>query len=253
MILFVFEGSDREPYVYKTIERLYFPKANDNIICSFGNNIYDLYNTIVEYGGDGDIVSIMRERLSERNDNTLDQIRSSEISEVFLFFDYDFQNTQLSLDEINRRVNVMLKMFDDETNNGKLYINYPMVESISYTKELPDEDYCQYAVSRSQCHDFKRKAREFSFYDSFDHILFKEGEKPTKEKYLKIKDNWNYLKIMNVGKANKLVTGIYAMPGDKNDINQQAIFDSQLRLYVNTEESIAILNSFPIFIYDYFK
>ncbi len=44
MILFVFEGCNREPYVYKTIERLYFPKKNDNIICSFGNNIYDLYS-----------------------------------------------------------------------------------------------------------------------------------------------------------------------------------------------------------------
>lgn len=64
MILFVFEGSNREPYVYKTIERLYFPKKNDNIICSFGNNIYDLYSEMMKYGGDGDIVSIMRERLS---------------------------------------------------------------------------------------------------------------------------------------------------------------------------------------------
>lgn len=83
----------------------------------------------------------------------------------------------------------MLKMFDDETGNGKLYINYPMVESIRYTKELPDEEYRHYTVSRALCHDFKRLAREFSFYDSFDHILFKEGEKPTKDKYLKIKDN----------------------------------------------------------------
>ena len=44
MILFVFEGDEREPRLYRTLERLYFPKQNDNIICSFGNNIYDLYN-----------------------------------------------------------------------------------------------------------------------------------------------------------------------------------------------------------------
>ena len=253
MILFVFEGIDREPHVYKTIEQLYFPKANDNIICSFGNNIYDLYNTMVEYGGDGDIVSIMREILSNRGDATLGGIRSSDISEVFLFFDYDFQNSQLPLDEINRRLEVMLNMFDDETGNGKLYINYPMVESIRYTKELPDDNFYKYAVTRSQCHDFKRLAHEFSFYDSFDHILFKEGEKPTKEKYLKIKDNWVYLKTMNVGKANLLAKGIYAMPETKSDINQLAIFNGQLRLFVNNNDSIAVLNSFPIFIYDYLK
>ena len=85
LILFVFEGSNREPYVYKTIERLYFPKKNDNIICSFGNNIYDLYSEMMKYGGDGDIVSIMRERLSESGDSTLHNIRSTDISEVYLF------------------------------------------------------------------------------------------------------------------------------------------------------------------------
>ena len=88
MILFIFEGDDREPRLYKTLERLYFPKKNDNIICSFGNNIYDLYNEMTEYEGDGDIVSVMRERLADRGDKTLDTIRSSEISEIFLFFDY---------------------------------------------------------------------------------------------------------------------------------------------------------------------
>ena len=44
MILFVFEGDEREPRLYRTLEKLYFPKVNDNIICSFGHNIYDLYN-----------------------------------------------------------------------------------------------------------------------------------------------------------------------------------------------------------------
>lgn len=101
MILFVFEGNEREPRLYRTLERLYFPRENDNIICSFGNNIYDLYNELLAYGEGGDIVSLMRERLADAGDATLDGIRSSDISEIFLFFDYDFQNSQLSLEEIN--------------------------------------------------------------------------------------------------------------------------------------------------------
>ena len=62
----------------------------------------------------------------------------------------------------------MLTLFDDETDNGKLYINYPMIESIRYTKELPDEAYVYYTVERDACKDFKRLAREFSAYDSLD-------------------------------------------------------------------------------------
>ena len=54
MILFVFEGDEREPRLYRTLEKLYFPKVNDNIICSFGNNIYDLYNELNEYEDGGE-------------------------------------------------------------------------------------------------------------------------------------------------------------------------------------------------------
>lgn len=253
MILFVFEGTQREPRLYRTLERLYFPKENNNIICSFGNSIYDLYSELLEYDAGGDIVSIMRERLADRGDSTLDGIRSSDISEIFLFFDYDFQNQQLSLEEINRRVAEMLTLFDDETDNGKLYINYPMIESIRYTKELPDDTYVNYVVSREECRDFKRLARDFSAYKSLDHILFKDGETPTKDKYLKVESNWKYLKQMNVCKANWLITGIHSMPTDKSTINQLSLFNSQLSRYVVPSENIAILNSFPIFIYEYLK
>ena len=232
MILFVFEGNEREPRLYRTLERLYFPRENDNIICSFGNNIYDLYNELLAYGEGGDIVSLMRERLADAGDATLDGIRSSDISEIFLFFDYDFQNSQLSLEEINRRVREMLTWFDDETGNGKLYINYPMIESIRYTRELPDADYINYVVSREECKDFKHMARDFSAYNSLDHLLFKDGEVPTKEKYIKVKDNWSYLKQMNVAKAHWLITGENSMPVNKSMVNQLSIFDGQVSHFV---------------------
>jgi hypothetical protein len=249
MILFVFEGEDREPNIYKTLERLYLPK--DNIICSFGNNIYDLYNKIMELDGDADILSLLTERLHKIGDTSFDGIRRSDISEIFLFFDYDFHNSQLPLEEMNRRVRTMLKLFDEETENGKLYINYPMIESIWYVKELPDEHHVEYTVSRNECNNFKRLAREFSFYDSLDFILLREGEIPPKEKYLRIRDNWEHLKSMNVRKANYIVSGRNAYPARKSDINQLAIFEGQLSKYVNHGELVAILNSFPIFIYDY--
>lgn len=253
MILFVLEGNEREPRLYRTLERLYFSKENDNIICSLGNNIYDLYNELQEYGDGGDIVSLMRERLAKYGDSTLDGVRSSDISEIFLFFDYDFQNSQLTIEEINNRVGEMLALFDDETGNGKLYINYPMIESIRYTKELPDDDYANYVVTREECKDFKRLACEFSAYNSLDHVLFKDGETPTKEKFLGVKDNWQHLRRMNVCKANWLVTGQHSMPAEKSVINQQSLFCSQVAKYVVPSESVAILNSFPIFIYEYMK
>lgn len=251
MILFVFEGEEREPCLYKSLEKLYLPKDNDNIICSYGNNIYELYSEMESMEDGGDIVSILRERLANRGDFTLDGIKTSDISETYLFFDYDFQNTQLTLEEINLRVQSMLELFTDETDNGKLYINYPMIESIRYTKELPDDEYVNYTISRSDCHNFKRIAGEFSHYKSFDHILFKEDEMPSKDKFLKIKDNWKCLVKMNVCKAYYIVTGNNGMPEQKDDINQLDIFKFQKKKYVDASESVAILNAFPLFIYDY--
>lgn len=69
-------------------------------------------------------------------------------TEIFLFFDYDFQESRLTLEENNRHIGEMLEYFNDETENGKLYINYPMVESVFYTKQLPDKDYQSYYVTR---------------------------------------------------------------------------------------------------------
>lgn len=253
MILFVFEGEKREPLLYRTLEKLYFPKDNDNIICSFGNNIYDLYNELAEYGNGGDIVSLMRERLADRGDTTLSGIRSSDIAETFLFFDYDFQNSQLPLDEINKRVAEMLTLFDNETDNGKLYINYPMTESIYYTKELPDNAYAHYVANREECKDFKHIAKEFSAYNGLDHIIFKKGETPTKEKFIKVKDNWQYLKQMNVCKANLITSNQYIMPTEKSAVSQLSIFNNQMAKYVKPSERVAILNSFPLFVYEYLK
>lgn len=73
---------------------------------------------------------------------------------------------------MNLQISEMLDMFDNETENGKLYINYPMVEAIRYTKHLPDSMFYTYIVSRQQCRDisFKNMADCFSDYKSLDFL-----------------------------------------------------------------------------------
>ena len=83
--------------------------------------------------------------------------------------------------------------------------------------------------------------------------MLKDGETPTKEKYMKVKDNWQFLKQMNVSKANLLIAGVNAMPKEKSVVNQLSIFETQLLLHVKPNRSVAVLNSFPIFIYEYMK
>ena len=252
MILFVFEGAEREPRVFRTLERLFFGQG-ERIVCSFGNNIYELYRQLQEFDGDGDIVDILRENHADLPEG----VKTSDFSEIYLFFDYDFQNENLTLEEMNQRLREMLAVFDDETDNGKLYVSYPMVESLCYTKELPDEHFVEYTVSRCDCRErsFKVIAQEFSYYGSMDFIeLPDEGHhKPGKREYARVKQNWIWLVGQHVSKANYMCNGVAGRLMDKDAVAQPRIFEAQCEKYLCNEEKIAVLNGFPLFLFEYFK
>lgn len=252
MILFVFEGAEREPRIFKTLERLFFGKE-ERLVCSFGNNIYELYRQLREFDGEGDIVSILR----ENNAQLPSGVKSSDFSEIYLFFDYDFQNTNLNLEEMNERLREMLELFDDETDNGKLYISYPMVESLCYTKQLPDELFAEYAISRSDCMNrpFKDYAREFSFYGSLDFIELPDSghRRPGKREVARIRQNWIWLVQQHTSKANYMCNGENSMPLNKAIVAQPRIFMAQCENYLSDGERIAVLNGFPLFLFEYFK
>lgn len=255
MILFVFEGKRREPDIFRTLEYLFFPKGQA-IVCSFGNNIYELYRQLKQLGEAGDLVSLLREMNENNPDSPFsEEIKSSDFSEIYLFFDYDFQNKNLSLEQMNNQLSEMFDLFCDETDNGKLYINYPMLEAIRYTKTLPDEEYCKYLISRKECQvkGFKEIAQNFSSYRSLDFIVLDLRTTPEDDEVLRVKRHWSLLETQNVAKANYLCNQDLAIPIDKESISQTRIFESQLSLYIIPEEKVAILSAFPLFLFDYFK
>ena len=266
MILFVFEGKKSEPKLFEALKELFFPKRTEQFICTYNSNIYSLYSHLAEHEvfetenkeSYGRTVSILNHILQSNGDNTLADIIESDISEIFLFFDYDFHESRLSLEENNQHLNEMLAYFNDETSNGKLYINYPMIESIKYHKELPDSQFIDYIISRKECKQFKNIAHEFSFYKSLDYILLSYNPKESIEKRTAHIDsaikNWKHLIDMNVSKANYICNGTNSYPTDKKDIQQDNIYTNQLVKYVNTKQCcVAILNAFPLFVFDYFN
>ena len=81
----------------------------------------------------------------------------------------------------------------------------------------------------------------------------KEFREISCKKYNEIKGNWEHLKKQHISKANYICTGKYKIPTLKNSINQKNIFEKQIQKYVERNDSVAILNSFPLFLYEYFK
>lgn len=261
MILFVFEGRKTEPSLFKTLEYLYFKNPDEQKICCFGYSIYELYRLMNESDFTEDIVTVIKRKLESRNENPIpENVSIIDFSEVYLFFDYDFQNKNLRLEDLNAQLQEMLDFFSDETDNGKLYVNYPMVESIKCTQKLPDEHFYEYKVARSECSDFKdHVSKVYNYYKSSDFMQFpldkntKRLRPITKERERFVKENWNYLKAQNVKKANYICTDIYDYPENKASVSQKKILAAQLEKHVLPNNEVSVLNAFPLFLYEYFK
>ncbi|MBR0037569.1 MAG: hypothetical protein IJP70_08005 [Bacteroidales bacterium] len=240
MILFIFEGASYEPSLYEGIKSLFFPKSNDQVLCSFCSSIYTFYKRLKdEFDGFADVVDVLKIELAKTDPrNELFKYKSADFESIYLFFDYDFYRGDLK--KKNAQIKELLKYFNEETDYGRLFISYPMIESIQYTKELPDNDFHSYTAKRNECvgEKFKREARLFCYYKGYA--------------FLKDTQNWAHIIRQNVFKANNLTTGSLTWPLDKDNVMQEAIFEAQLQKHVIPHDEVAILNAFPMFLYYYF-
>ena len=240
MILFIFEGASYEPPLYEGIKSLFFPRSKDHIICSFCSSIYTFYKRLKDdFDGFADVVDVLKTELLKTNPKSeLFNYKSSDFESIYLFFDYDFYRGDLHLK--NAQVRELLDYFNEETENGRLFISYPMIESIQYTKELPDNDFHQYTVDREKSIGdiLKKDARQFCHYKGYS--------------FLKHAENWRHIIKQHVIKANKLTTGSLSWPVSKDDVEQKPVFEAQLSKHVVPHANVAILNAFPLFLFYYF-
>ncbi len=108
----------------------------------YGTNIYQLYDDIVkEYGDqwakeneDIDLPFVISKKQCS------DSLRYKEdFTNIVLVFDYERHDTNFAEEKICE----MQRCFTDATDMGKLYINYPMIESYQHLCKLPDDDYAE--------------------------------------------------------------------------------------------------------------
>lgn len=98
-----------------------------SVKCVYDAEIYQLYKVLKEEEPDFDLVELLKERNKE-NAELLREYNRDSFAYIYLFFDYDAHSTLASDDKIEE----MLDFFDNETENGLLYISYPMLEAIRH-------------------------------------------------------------------------------------------------------------------------
>lgn len=144
--LLIVEGKHEKNKLFWLIFKC-FPEININLedVWIYGTNIYLLYDDIVrEYGDkwaeentDIDLPYV----ISKKKQPDLLRYKEDFIN-IILVFDYERHDTNFSEDKISK----MQKSFTDAADSGKLYINYPMIESYQHLCRLPDCDFTERKV-----------------------------------------------------------------------------------------------------------
>lgn len=252
MIAIIYEGERAEPRIWKSIKALNITGefVGVHLEAAFCDNIYSLYD-ILHKDDSMDIVSLVQEKIrNSKNQRVCKKFQDflnadrDQFSEVYLFFDFDLHHTfrkNTEDDYVNnlKTVEEMLLFFDNETEEGKLYISYPMVESL---KDLSAINICdnRCCINYNESALYKRSihenARDFQDTRKYNNAT------------------WAHFCRHALMKANCIVASAYKMIDYKmfiNTITQYKIFCKQ-RNTINQYQKIYILSAFPLFLLEYF-
>lgn len=251
--LFVLEGFGAEPQYLDKLEKNFFGRSI-SVKCVFDAEIYQLYEHLKKEEFAVDIVNVLKER-NPRNAEILREYNRDSFAGVYLFFDYDAHST-LADDE---KINEMLEYFDNETENGCLYLSYPMVEAIRHFRDMDSfKDLvakCKRGKSldsmkcpnKLTCEDVDSCLKE----DHYKTVSAREGAPQLVNINKYSFDVWKMLILANAFKLNYLVNDIYDMP--ECYISQKTVFESQqLKHIMRPCPRVAVLSSFPLYVLDYY-
>ena len=231
VILVIFEGERAETQIFTNLENHYFNTETSIIRATFAADIYQFW-TKVKDNEFLDILELLRERTST-NKEALKGITREDISEIFLFFDYDGHASTASDDELSQ----MLSFFDNETESGKLYVSYPMVEAIKHFEE--SVLFKDTHVPAKENIEYKELINSVSIYQNLKNLTF---------------ENWKHINLENFKKAHYLVNNSSELLSysEARGLNQTVIFSQQLVKFIVPRAKITVLSAFPFFIVEYF-
>jgi hypothetical protein len=232
-ILLLVEGSKLEMNLLNKAFQEYNLNL-DYVIYPYNTNIYELYERMFEGNeadlGALDLLGILKEKDSGN------EILNEEFSDILLIFDYEPQDNRFEAE----RINLMLDYFNESTDNGKLYINYPMVESFKHLKANPDHEYKELVVDYSivSCGKYKELVgKETKYHDIKNYD----------------KEHFNSIIIHNIKKANYISKKAYDVIDLKTcyyKLEPEHILREQNNL-LHKSQKIYVLNTCLFFICDY--
>jgi hypothetical protein len=213
------------------------PEYKKMVYAVFGTNILKLWSELNE-NPFFETVEMLREVARNRDD--LKDLDRNNIAEIHLFFDFEGHLPEKTLDAHCDIIYKMLSFFDEETDQGKLWLSYPMAEALKHTyKDI------------TKCFDCIQNIDENTKYkEKVGKIIdFQHRRDYTR-------NHWRHIIAINALKAMCLVTCSYSIPTYKDVssvLNPLRIFAAQKERFILLNAHVVVLSAFPFFLLYYFE
>lgn len=233
-VLFIVEGENAEVELFSTLLRILNPGVEYDFY-SYSTNIHSLaqilFNNYRDF--DKEEIDIRLVLRSEESDEEKRSILSQKYRDIFLIFDFDPQHDFCHFDTVRR----MIEFFDDSTSNGKLFINYPMLESVRHLNDLPDDSFKERNVSCDEIIKYKElvsQNNKYCDYKKYDYTLVVS------------------IIVHHLKKLNYILTGNYSIPSkdDYYTLDYLKLFDMQVDAMINSN-MVYVINTSVMLLIDF--
>lgn len=244
-IAVIVEGAKREKDIFYNIGSIFFADRDNLEIVTLpaGLNIYMLSQQMKEDAEETDIIEVLKEY------NTNDTVWQEELSdwkrndfqEIYLFFDFDRHTNNLPVKmDMDSALWQMMDVFDNETENGKLYISYPMVEALRDIPAKGQECFLHCCVPVNIGKNYKNISSYNFRYNQFTHYNLEIWYEIIRYYRMRLSCFWSG------GNGEITYRKIY------NEIDTRSIHRRQQKYFWKKYKVIFILSAFPLFLLEYF-
>ncbi|MBE5850026.1 MAG: hypothetical protein E7298_07705 [Lachnospiraceae bacterium] len=208
-VLFIVEGPNDEVRFLEQLYNVFFRDQHYEVYtyCTTIHTLSQvLFNDYPDFEEDEIDIQLLLKSLEK--DEAKISILSKRYRDVFLIFDFDPHHDNPHFDTVCR----MLRFFDDSTNHGRMYINYPMMQSYKHLRKMPDDSFSERITYISEASKYKATVAKESDYSDvskytyavfvsiavhqlrkINRILEGEYQTPSKEIFL----TWNWIDLYN--------------------------------------------------------
>ena len=240
-VVFVLEGNKPEARVVERLQKA-FPEelgelTADAVKIVYASSIYALYGALKEENGFLDAVEVLKER--HPDDADLRELDREQVSQIFLFFDLDIHGEPVP--RACEKLDEMLAFFNEETENGKLLLSYPMAETVDIcdaSTGLMGDDRRLFEIGKCRDDGFKRFVNDLN-RDSRT-VCHANG-----------RENWAIICKANYAKAAWLLELGAPLPMVLEQMRNQTAIWRRQRTLIERDGKVATLSAFPFFLLEY--